>query len=75
LNRRRREYEDLRRIEHLIDRDVHSLRLGAIDIDADLRRIGPEGRGDVLQRALRLRIADDRAGDALQLGEVRAARR
>ena len=61
------------RREHLIDRNVHGLRLGAIDIDAHLRRSGPEGGRHVLQRALRLRVADDGVGDALQLGEIRAA--
>ena len=58
------------RREDLVGRDVQGLGLDPVHLDVELRHHRAERRTDALQRALRLRIGDDGAGDRLQLAEV-----
>ena len=59
--------------EDLVRGDVQDLGLDPVDLDVVLRHRRAERRGDALQRALRLGIRYDGAGDRLQLGEIGAA--
>ena len=58
------------RREDLVGRDMQRLGLDPVHLDVELRHHRAERRTDPLQRALRRRIGDDRAGDRLQLAEV-----
>ena len=49
---------------------MQGLGLDPVDLDVELRHHRTERRADALQRALGLRVGDDRVGDGLQLAEI-----
>ena len=60
-------------LEYLVDGNEQRLRLDAVNLHDELRHIGAERSLHALQATLRLRVADDGAGNRLQLREIERA--